>query len=269
MGMNLNMDFSNIEPNAGGRSYFPVSDSKGWLVVMTESVGKENSAKTGSILECTLTGQEGPVQGKTHTLTINITNPSQKAQEIGLGECSAIAHATGHIRVGNSQEWHGKPFRVEIVSDASDQYPNATRVRRILTVNGDVPKLPGQGAMQAGAAAGNFGGNAGQAPQGTAGVQQGFGSAQPQQGQQQFQPQQQGQFNPQGGQQFNPQQGQQFQPNAGGQFQPQQGQVQPQFNPQQNNGGGFDPNTGQPLGAQQGQFQQGQPQGGQPNWTQG
>lgn len=268
MGFQLNMDYSGIDPNAGGRSYLPVSDSKGWLVVMTDSQGKENGKKTGTILECKLVGQEGVVMGMEHTLTINITNPSQQAVTIGQGECSAIAHATGHVRVGNSQEWHGKPFRVVVVSDASEQYPNATRVQRIHDVNGQVPQRAGQGALQGGQqTAGNFGGNTGQASQGT--------GAAPVSGNGQFvqQGQPQGQFTQQqptqGQQQFNPQQGQQFQPSQqqGQQFVQQgQGQPQGQFQ-QQASAGGFDPATGQPIG-QQGQFQQGQGQG-QPQFVQG
>lgn len=259
MGFQLNMDYSNVEPNSGGGSWLPVSDSKGWLVVITESKGQENSAKNGTILVLDILGQEGAAQGKTTQHFINITNPVQKAVEIGQGECSAIAHATGHIRVGNSAEWHGKPFRVVVAADPSEKYPNATRIQRILDVHGNTPKLPGQQQMQGGQQAGNFGGQQGQ--------------TQPQGGQQQ---------QPQGQQTF--QQGQ-FQPNNGGQQQQFQPQQQTQFQPVNNGqqGGGFDPNTGQPLnqqGQQQGQFQQqggqqfqqnnGQQQnnGGQPGWSQ-
>lgn len=266
MGMQLNMDYSNVEPNSGGGQWLPISDSKGWLVVISDSKGQENSAKTGTVLVLDIVGQEGAAQGKTTQHFINITNPVQKAAEIGQGECSAIAHATGHVRVGNSSEWHGKPFRVVVTPDPSEKYPNATRITAIRDVHGNVPKLPGQGAMQQGGQQagnfgqqGNFGGNAAQGQQATGAGQQVSGNAggqfQPsgQQGQGQFQ---QGQFQPnnqQGG-------GQQFQQNNG-----QQGQFQ------QNNGG-FDPNTGQPINnggqQQQGQFQQNGQQGGQPGWSQ-
>lgn len=257
MGVQLNMDYSTIEPSQGGRSYLPISDNKGWLAVITDSGQKENSKNNGVIMVLSITGQEGPAMGRTTEHIINLKNPSQKAMEIGAGECSAIAHALGHIRVGNSSEWHGKPLRVVVESDASEQYPNATKIVRFLTANGEMPRRAGQQVMQGGQQQGNFGGQ-----------QQQF---QPQE-QTQQQPQFQTQAQPQGQGQFQPQQTQQqFQPQNQGQFQPQgqmqgQGQFQPQGQVQQSQPA-FDPNTGQPLNQGQPQFQQGQQQG-QPGWTQ-
>lgn len=266
MGFQVNTDFSGIEPNAGGMSYLPVSDSKGWQVIITDSKDQENGKKTGRVAVLDILGQEGAAQGKTTQMFVNLTNPEQKAVEIGLGELSAIAHATGHIRVGNSQEWHNKPFRVVVVSDASEKYPTATRIQRVLDINGNFPKPGGQQAMQP---AGSFGGQPTQQQQP---AQQQFVQQQPQQ--QQPTQQQPAQF---GGvqhvQHFQPQgQGvqQPAQPNGGQpQFQPTQQQQPVQQQPQQQfvqqTQPAFDPNTGQPLNPQQ--FQQ-QPQQSGPGWNQ-
>lgn len=166
MGFVFNTDFSTIEPNEGGGSSFPVSDTKGWLCEMIASEGKENSKKDGQILACQLRGLEGPVNGKLHDFTVNIANPNQQAVQIGMGELSAIAHVTGHIRVGNSAEWHNKPFRVVVVQeiDKGTREPTGrTRIAKYLDVNGNGPKDAGKGAMGGGQAAGNFGGAAQQA----------------------------------------------------------------------------------------------------------
>ena len=227
MGVQLGVDYSSIEPSQGGRSYFPVSGPKGWLALVQNTEGKENSKKNGTIMIVTFLGQEGPTTGRTMEMIINLQNPSVQAMNIGAGECSAIAHATGHIRVGNSAEWHGKPVRVVVDSDMSEQYPNATRITRILTPNGDVPTRAGQQPMQGGQQQGNFAGNPGQGQPAFNGAGQVSGNpGQQQQPQFQAQPQGQQQFQPQGQQQFQPQgQGQQqFQPQGQQQFQP-QGQV--------------------------------------------
>lgn len=162
MGFQFNTDFSTIEPNEGGGSSFPVSDTKGWLCEMIASEGKENSKKDGQILAIQLRGLEGPVNGKLHDFTVNIANPNQQAVQIGMGELSAIAHVTGHIRVGNSAEWHNKPFRVVVVQEidkATKEPTGRTRITKFLDANGNGPKDAGKGAMVSG---GNFGGNAAQ-----------------------------------------------------------------------------------------------------------
>jgi len=106
MGFQLNTDFSNIAPDEGSnaRRMFPVSDSRGWLVQIVSSEGKETSKKDGTLLDMVLTGLEGVVNGKSADWSINVANPNQKAVEIGMGQLSAVAHVTGHVRVGNSAE---------------------------------------------------------------------------------------------------------------------------------------------------------------------
>lgn len=283
MGYQLNTDFSTIAPSEGGqRQSFPVSDSKGWLCVMTESEGKENSAKTGRILAVKLQGMEGAVTGKFHEFTINTANPNPEAVKIGMEELSAIAHCVGHLRVGNSSELHNRPFRV-IVALEKDQekYPGATRIVAFRDQNGNKPSEAGQGALT---------------NPNAAAFQQGQTHAQNPASFQQQQPQGQNGGGwggaPQGNPAGNPGQGQPAMgqpgqgggfgdPNAGGGFQGQPQGQNFQSQPQQ----GFDPNAGQTQTFQPGQFnpntqqqpQQGQnPNGGgfqqqggngQPNWA--
>lgn len=274
MGFAINMDFSGIEPNTGGRSYFPVSDSNGWLCQITDSGQKENSKKDGQIAYFVLTGMEGAVQGRNHDHTVNLVNPSQKAMEIGLGELSAIGHVIGHIKPGNSSEWHNKPIRVVIVPDGDEQNPNRTKILRWHDANGNPAGKAGAGPQTQG---GNFAGQTQAFGGGGQQQQQGggqFGGGQQQQnnggnwgGNNGGQPQgqQQQQSNTQGG----------FQPNTGGQQQQQGGGG---FQPNgQNNGGGFQPNNTQQGGGfqpnggqqqQQGGFQGGGQQQGGPGWGQ-
>lgn len=288
MGFVVNTDFSNIEPNEGANgSFFPVSDSSGWLCELIASDGRENSAKNGQILVCQLRGLDGPVQGKLHDFTINLSNPNQQAVNIGMGEMSAIAHVTGHIKVGNTQEWHHKPFRVVITPelDKEKQPTGRNRISKFLDRNGNGPKEAGKGAMTGGQG-GGFGGNQQQnngggfqqnnSQQGGGFQQQGnqqgggfgnqgqtqqasnggngggFGNNNQQGGTQQFSNGQTADPNAQGGA---PNPGSQFQPNnGGGGF-------------QQGNQQGFDPNAANQQG---GNFQQnggGQQQGNMGGWN--
>ncbi len=225
MGFPINMDFSNVEPNQGGRTYLPVSDSRGWLVQITESSQQENNKKNGLVAKFVIQGMEGAATGMTTEHYVNLTNPEPKAVNIGMGELSAIGHVLGHVRPANSQEWHGKPLRAVVVADPSDQYPNATKILKFLDANGNPPTKGGQQPQNGG---GNFGGgqpagNFGGAPQGGQPAGGGFNAG----------------GAPAGG---GAPQGGGFQP-AGAGFQPNAGQ-QPQ-NGGQPQGGGFQPgNTG-------------------------
>jgi len=243
MGFVVNMDFTTIEPNQGGASYLPVSDSRGWLVQIIDSGQQENSKKDGMVAKFVIQGMEGAAQGRTCEHYVNLANPNQKAVEIGMGELSAIGHAIGHVRLGNSTEWHNRPLRAVVVADPSEQYPNRTRIQKFLDANGNAP---GKGPQTAGGTqqAGNFAGNPAQGQPASGGAQQGFGNGQPAQG---------GNFGggaAQGGG-FQPQQGGAQQPQGGG-FQATGQGFQPQQGPQQ--GGGFQQGGGQGFnpGAQTG-----------------
>lgn len=236
-GMQLNTDFSQIEPNKAGGLSFPVSDNRGHLVMIVDSGPRENSKKTGMLLVLQCQIQEGQHQGTVCEYTINYTHQNQQTQDIGQREVSAIAHCVGVLRVGNSRELHNKPFRVLVRQQKEN--PQYTEVYGVLDVNGNEPKKAGQGPVQSQPAQ-QFGGQ----------QQQGGG----------FSPQgQQGGFQPgpgdQGQQQqgWSGQQGQQGQGWGGGQ---QQQQQQQQADPNQQQQGG------------QNNWQGGQQQGnGAPGWA--
>lgn len=283
----FNADFGQIAPNLGAsRNYFPVSDSKGWLCYIRNAEPKETNAKDGQFLDLELVGDEGPVMGATHDWGVTLANKNQQAVEIGRGTFSAIAHVTGHMRVGKASEWFGKRFRVVVVPEKPErleQYPGSTRIVAVLDIHGNKPGQAGQGALQGqnngggsfggggnaqgqnfqqgntqqgqfggqgGNGGGNFGGgNQGQGPQGSDAGNGGFANGQGQQGNG-------GGFNPNntggGDGQFNGNNGN----NGGGNFQ------------QGNNGqnGNFQGQNGN----QGGNFQQGNGNGGGagPGWGQ-
>lgn len=169
-GFIFNTDFSTIEPSeGGGRSYFPVSDSKGWLCAFEddeEITTNKGTANEGKALALTFKGLEGPVMGKLHTAQFNIVNNQYPTTvEIAGKELSAIAHCTGRLRVGSVTEWKGIPIRLVIIDETgAGARPGQTKHAKILTANGQTAKeaLNGVGnAGGSGAAAFGGGGNAG------------------------------------------------------------------------------------------------------------
>lgn len=242
----LNFDASTVSPEFGGSSFFPVSDEKGWLVVIAGSNGfKTANSGKGQYLELILKGQEGPVAGQDATLRLNLMHENQTAVQAAYAQLSAIAHVTGVMRIGNVSDVFNRPFRVVSVEQKQTEADKAAGKAAytqladngIRDQQGNRPGKGGQGPQVAQTAP-----QMTQAPQ----MQQ----AQPPQG---------------GGQAAAPQWGQQ----GGGQVQQQPAQQQTQAAPdwgqqQQQQGGQAVPQSG-------GAPAWGQPQGGaggQPAWTQ-
>jgi hypothetical protein len=185
-GFTLNTDFSTIQPSeGGGRSYFPVSDSKGWLCAFEddeEITTNKGTPNEGKALAITVKGLEGAVTGKLHTMQFNIVNNQYpKTVEIAISELSAMAHVTGHTRVGKVTEWKGIPFRLVIIEETGPSArPGQTKHAKILTANGqtaiEAAHGVGAGGQQSGAAAAfGGGGNAGNQAQNQPATGQGGG----------------------------------------------------------------------------------------------
>lgn len=223
----LNFDASTVDPNFGAAGFFPVSDDKGHLVMITADNGFKNmSTGKGQFLELELTAQEGALAGMKAPLRLNLMHESGGAVAAASSQLSAIGHVVGVLRIGTTADIMGKPFRV--VSELQDRNKpdgyTQLAANGIRDTNGNKPGKSGQGpqtaspapqmtqpaAPQGGGwqggqdqqtqpAQGQQGGQnwqAGQAPQGA------FGGQQPEQGQQAQNPQafQQQQAPAQGGQ---------------------------------------------------------------------
>jgi len=158
-GMQLNTDFSTIKPNEGSGGMFPVSDPKmGWLVKIIDSYPQETRNKDGTRAILKLEGLDQGVMGQVADYGINVANPSQKSVEIGWSELSAVAHVIGVLRVGNTMELHGKPFRVLVRKQKDTEY---NEIYGVQDANGNAPGKAGQGPAAAQPAGGGFGGPAG------------------------------------------------------------------------------------------------------------
>lgn len=251
----LNFDFSNVSPESpGGGSFLPISDDKGWLVILTGDNGfKPNSKNTGHYLELVGVGQDAQVSGQEFSLRFNLQHSEPKAVAAAVAELSALGHVLGLPgRINNTADLFNKPFRVVSEQQKGSEYTQLAR-NGIRDVNGNKPGGAAKGPQTAGAAAPGAGPaippQGGQPAQG--GAPAGWGGAP------------QGQPPAQGGQWGGaPQQGQQQQQQQGWGGQPGQGQppAQPaQGQPQQ---GGAPGGWGAPQGGPQGGPSWGPPQGG-------
>lgn len=255
----LNFDATTVDPNySPGEGFLPVSDERGWLVILNEDRGlKPASSGKGQYLELAGVCQEGPHAGKPFSMRFNIYHESPGTVTAAYAQLSAIGHCVGVLRIGTAADLFNKPFRVvSELQDPSkpDGYTQLARKNGIRDANGNPPNA----------------GNGGQAQGGAPQTQPQMNN--PTQPQPQPQPQG-GQMTAQGNWQGQGQAG----PNAG-QNQPQQGQGGAP-NWAQGQGGANMPTQPQPQQGQQMQTGQqqvsdswqtgGQAQGGAPSWAQG
>jgi hypothetical protein len=245
----LNFDYSQIDPNWSGGAFLPVSDAKGWLVILTGDNGfKPTKSGEGYYLELVGIGQDQPVAGMEFVLRLNLQHNSQQAVTAANSQLSALGHVTGCngvVRV--TSDLFNKPFRIVSVKQNNGDYTQLAN-NGILDANGNPPgKASGPQTTM------HQQNNPPQPPQNNNGGN--------------FQQQNNGGGNWNTGQQ---QQQQNFQQNNGGVQQGNFQQNNPPNNMQGNQGAPF--NGGQGNFQQQNnppqQFQQNNGGGGQPSWTQ-
>lgn len=276
-------DASTVNPEWGASGFFPVSDDKGHLVVIT-SVGEMAPASTGagSFLPLNLKIIEGTLSGSEGVLRLNLQHEKQGAVAAAFAQLSALVHVCGkYPRINHPSELANIPFRVvSVLQDASkpDGYTQLAN-NGIRDAQGNKPGKPGSGPQSAGNQAPQNPNQAPQNPQGGGQPQQGQGgtgggwgpqggagdpnAGQTPQGGQNWGPQGnqggQGNQNPQGGgnQNWGPQGGGQPQgdPNAAPNWGNNQG-----GNPAQGQGGQGGPNWGNQGGGNQGGPSWGAPQ---------
>ena len=111
----LNADVSNVQPNEG-RNFTPLP--AGWAIAqITDSDMVPNKAQTGHYLKLEFTLMEHleadePFAGRKVWANLNLDNPNAQAVEIAYGDLSAIGHAVGVTKIGDSVELHGKPLEI-------------------------------------------------------------------------------------------------------------------------------------------------------------
>ncbi len=197
----LNFNARNVAPSTAMEAL-----PSGWYDVMiTESENKPTKAGTGSYLQLILTVASGEFSGRKLYARLNLDNPNPTAVQIAQAELSAICWVTGMPDAQDSQQLHGRPFKVLAKKVERNDKPGSfsNELSGFTDVNGTTPDQLAKG----------MGGQGGQPQQQYQPPQQ---QQQPPQGQQQYQPPAQTEQSPQQYQQQQPPaQTQQQQPPAG------------------------------------------------------
>ena len=121
----LGFDASNVEP--ADFTALPTGD---YAVVITDSEFK-NSRQGSQYLALTFQVIEGQGKGRNLWHNLNLSHPSQKAQDIAQRELSAICRAVGKMAIQDSAELHNIPLRVHVAYvPAKDEFPEGNRIKK-------------------------------------------------------------------------------------------------------------------------------------------
>lgn len=149
----LNFNAQQYAPNAGGMDVLP---SGIYDVQITASEVKQTKRGDGYMLVFTMSVISGSHVGRRIMARLNIQNPNAQAMEIAYGELSAISHVVGIMAWQDTQELHGRPFKVKVDEVARSDDPtkmgNEIKGYYDYTGNPPTPRSAGAGPSAAPAA---------------------------------------------------------------------------------------------------------------------
>jgi hypothetical protein len=107
----INFDARQVAPDEGRMGPVPA----GWYLLAAKETKVEPTSDTlGTKLTAQFTILEGMYKGRTVYHNFNIKNNSEKAQEIGLKQLSALCHATRLLVVQDTSQLHNVPFKAKL-----------------------------------------------------------------------------------------------------------------------------------------------------------
>jgi len=142
----MNFSATQYQPSAGAGG--DVFEDGLYAFQITNSEIKETKAKTGYMLVFTLTCVEPGHTGRRYTIRLNIVNQNSQAQEIAYGELSAISHVCGVLNWSDTQQLHGRPFKVQLAKKPRQDDPTkfGNDVLGYFDMNGNPPAANGGNA---------------------------------------------------------------------------------------------------------------------------
>lgn len=123
-------------------------------VVAVDSDLKTTKAGNGKVLELKLQIMEGPEVGVTLMDRLNLVNPSEMAQKIGLSQLKNICDAIGlKGQVRDSAQLHGKPFAVKVIVEEFESNREAGKMLKSNRIERRMARQTAGAAMAASAGA--------------------------------------------------------------------------------------------------------------------
>lgn len=147
----LHRDFDATDvPDADPFEVLP--DNTLLTAVLDKSEMKPTKNGSGSYLSVEFVVIEGKYEGRRFFDRLNLDNPNEQAVKIAERALSALCHATGKLKVSDSDELHGIPVRIKLgIDPAKGEYPARNKIKTYLPVD-EAPKAdpkPSTGAKPA------------------------------------------------------------------------------------------------------------------------
>lgn len=134
----INFNAASVDPSTGGGDIFETGE---YAFQIVKSDVKQTKAGNGTMLVFEASCIEEGFAGKRLTIRLNVQNPNQTAVEIAYRDLSAICHVCGVLQLTDTQQLHGKPFRIRLEklprTDAPDKFTN--EIRAYLDMQGNPP----------------------------------------------------------------------------------------------------------------------------------
>lgn len=145
--MRLTFDATKIQPSVP----FEALPDGEYPVIITDTNEKPTKNGLGSYLEVIMKVIDGEYANRRITDRLNIKNQNETTVEIAHRQLSAICYVTGELLLQDTQQLHGKPFRVIVAkvprNDKPDQMTNEIRGYR--NSDGTEPGFSGKPANPA------------------------------------------------------------------------------------------------------------------------
>lgn len=131
----LNFDATTVDPT----SPIAALPAGTYRAHITASEVKPTKNQTGKYLQLEFTVLDGDFKGRKFWERLNIQNTNQTAQEIAQRTLSAICHATGVLKLTNSQQLHHIPVTVKLTVKQDAGYEPRNEVKGYEKAEGGAP----------------------------------------------------------------------------------------------------------------------------------
>lgn len=124
--MQFNFDATKVQPDEG----FSLIPAGTYIAQIEESEIKPTKSGTGQMLKLKWRILDGQYRNRVLFGQINVVNQSQKAEQIGQRQLSALCHSAGVLSLQDTMQLHGKPIKikVKIRTDESGKYDDQNEI---------------------------------------------------------------------------------------------------------------------------------------------
>lgn len=143
----MNFNAGQYEPSTGAAD---VLETGVYSVQIVNSEVKQTKAGNGYMLVLTLSCLDPGFTGRRLTARLNIQNPNAQAMEIAMRELSAISHVVGILNWTDTQQLHGRPFKVSVEKKERDDKPGSfnNEIKAYMDYAGNAPSPAGAAGGQ-------------------------------------------------------------------------------------------------------------------------